>query len=116
MNHRSRDPWPEVPAAESLTIAQQVERKVVADHARAAGRRHYCRFVIGYIGDTDNQQELELEPPIIVTVDECRNPEQMLFNDTGEYMDPYWDVTPVKPVDPRVPTYGRCTPTPRAMI
>ena len=89
-------------------IADQVREKVVADHVAAMGRVHWCRFVIGYVDDSDEQTEIDLNPPVLVVVDGPSSPDQGLFHDTGTHMDPYWDISFIKPVDPRVVHLRSC--------
>ena len=80
----------------------ELEKRVIADHAAVAKRLCLCRYVIGYIEDTDEQTDLDLDPPILVTVDELLNPNQGLLHNTGTHLDPYWDITPYGEPDPRI--------------
>jgi hypothetical protein len=91
-----------------MNIYEEVERKVVADHEAVMGKVCLCRYIIGYVGDSDDQTEIALDPPVLVVVDGPSKPEHGLFHDTGDHMDPYWDVTPIEPVDPRVANVRSC--------
>lgn len=81
-------------------IFDEVADKAIADHAAALGKVHLCRFVVGFDSD-DEQVELYLNPPVRVLV-EPMEPDNGILHDTRTHLDPYWDLEPVKPVDPRI--------------
>lgn len=74
------------------SMDQVLEARVRRDHLAAVGKIHKCNYLVGYVGD--DQVEVMLDPPILVTVDKETSG---LMHDTGTHLDPYWDITPVVP-------------------
>ena len=77
----------------------ELEARVLQDHANAVGKVHLCNFVSGYLEDTDDSIDVFLDPPLLVKVDPDDNG---VLHNNDTHLDPYWDVTPVDPKDPRI--------------
>jgi hypothetical protein len=87
-------------------LAREYERRAVADYAAVAGRVLMVDYLMGYIGNTDEQWEGYFDPPIAFRVDKACIPEQGLYHWCDEHLDPYWDGSVVDVNCPQLPEGG----------
>ena len=77
----------------TLTV-KGIEAKVVEEHAVAAGKLHWCNYVVGYVGNSDDTTEVFLNPPALVIISKD---DYGLLHNTGTHIDPYWDLSQAIP-------------------
>lgn len=68
-----------------------LEKQVLEDYRKVAGKVLLVNELTAYLGDTDEQGDLHFESPIAVRVLPNQDEHSLLhYND--EWIDPYWDV------------------------
>ncbi len=76
---------------------QNVESMAVEDYQEIVGKVIFPRFIVAYIGDTDDQQEFFLGGVHPFKVRYGAHRQDLARWMDREYLDPIWDVEPVFP-------------------
>lgn len=77
-----------------LLLKASLEERAKADHAAHLGKILLCREVTGY-NDQDHPVDVTCDPPARMRVCAAMCGDLEHWND--DWLDPYWDVTPVEP-------------------
>ena len=78
---------------------KQLEERALADHRTHRGSIILVTCLGGY-NERDDSIELHLDPPLRCRVDRTREEDVLHWN--GEWLDPYWDVTPLDRKNPAI--------------